>query len=799
MKPKLWLLVIVLALAGAVGVSAAPTTAAPATPVAPLATMAGTVSILSLDYRDGTSGTEFYLTGEDGLPVRLLPGRLAAHELAAYNLQPVVVFGQVGGPLSGPATDGQSPPFVVDQIEAAVPGEAAPAMIGPTNTIQGQTRWVGIGCKFSDRPAEEHSLDYFDAMYADTFPGLNHYWREVSNDHIWLDGSHAIGWYIMPEPYAGYVDGAGNFALWKFQEDCLAAADPDVYFPDYYGVNLIVNGDTLQLAWGTATTLTLDGVTRAWGVTWMTQWTHKWVCEFEHEIGHAYGLWHSYVNHQPGPYHNVWDVMSRDEFNCPPFSDPVYGCYGQHTIGRNKAHLGWIDPERIYVAGAATQTVTLERSALPPATGYLLVEIPVNGSPTHYYTLETRQLLSYDAKLPAAGVIIHEIGAPPYIFEIVSQSRDESGTSDHNVFWWSPGETFNAVEGGISVHIDAETPTGYVVTIRTGLRPATMTLAPTADTYIRRAAPATNYGRESVLLAEAQDAAGRINISAAVKFDGQQLPPTTFGLALRLHTLDDGGAAIPNNVFWSSPNYALTNTPWTETGLVWNNAYDTWPVPSIDPPVRDADVVAWDVLSALTNYGSPSFRVDGGDAQRTVHYSSRETANPPQLVVDYLVPPEPTTTTFLPTNDAYVSSAQKNAVFNKPRLLVRDAAADFNSYVKFNVTGLTGTVQSAVLRLWVVDPGPDGGRVYATSPYYKATTTQWLETGLKWNNAPLISGSPLAAIGPVTKGRWVAVDVTAAVAGNGRASFAISNDSATMIAYSSQTGAHPPELVVVTE
>lgn len=157
--------------------------------------------------------------------------------------------------------------------------------------------------------------------------------------------------------------------------------------------------------------------------------------------------------------------------------------------------------------------------------------------------------------------------------------------------------------------------------------------------------------------------------------------------------------------------------------------------------------------------------------------------------------------TFLPTNDAYVNSAQKNAILNKPRLLVKDAAADMNTYLKFNVAGLAGTVQSATLRLWVVDAGPDGGRVYATSPYYAGTTTFWLETGLNWNNAPAISGAPLATIGAVAVGRWVEVDVTAAVlaADNGRVSLAITNDSANAVGYSSKEGAHAPELVIVTD
>lgn len=159
--------------------------------------------------------------------------------------------------------------------------------------------------------------------------------------------------------------------------------------------------------------------------------------------------------------------------------------------------------------------------------------------------------------------------------------------------------------------------------------------------------------------------------------------------------------------------------------------------------------------------------------------------------------------TFLPTNDAYVLQARPNNVFGaKPILQVKDAARDINSYVKFNVTGLAGTVQSATLRLWVTNASPDGGAVYAVSPYYRNTTTLWLETGLNWNNAPAITGAPLGNLGAVAAGRWVEIDVTAGVVaalGSGsRVSFALTNDSTNLAAYSSLNGAHAPELVVVT-
>jgi hypothetical protein len=156
-----------------------------------------------------------------------------------------------------------------------------------------------------------------------------------------------------------------------------------------------------------------------------------------------------------------------------------------------------------------------------------------------------------------------------------------------------------------------------------------------------------------------------------------------------------------------------------------------------------------------------------------------------------------------PTNDAHVLQARPKAVFGSRSVLqVKDAAADVNTYLKFNVSGLSGAVESATLRLRVRDGGPDGGTLYAVSPFYKDTTTLWLETGLTWNNAPPIAGAPLDEVGPVVVGQWVELDVTgavrAALADNGRVSLVITNDARNLVSYSSKETAQPPQLVVIT-
>lgn len=150
-----------------------------------------------------------------------------------------------------------------------------------------------------------------------------------------------------------------------------------------------------------------------------------------------------------------------------------------------------------------------------------------------------------------------------------------------------------------------------------------------------------------------------------------------------------------------------------------------------------------------------------------------------------------------PAEDAYVSAAKPNNKFgSKTTLRVQDAAKDTMSYLKFIVAGIDGGVHSATLRLYVTNPSPDGGALYAVDNSYRASTIPWVESGLTWNNAPLITGAPLDSVAASARNQWVEWDVTAAVAGNGVYSFGLRNAARNAVHYASAEGTRPPELVI---
>jgi hypothetical protein len=324
------------------------------------------------------------------------------------------------------------------------------------------------------------------------------------------------------------------------------------------------------------------------------------------------------------------------------------------------------------------------------------------------------------------------------------------------------------------------------------------TLTPTDDAFVKEAYPTTVYGRAVNL--NVVDAAK--DQRTFLKFDLSGLG-TAERATLRLYanrTAPQGGT-----VYVVAPTYQGTTTPWLEGGLNWNKAPALTgnPVAMLGPTTAGSWVEV-DVTAAARSApgGVLSLGVGGGTIEWAA-YSSKEGDHAPELVVetDGSTPPPPTIWSMTPTNDAYVDQTYANKVYGASKTLkVRNAAKDMNAYIKFNLVGVTD-VSKATLRLYVSDPGPDGGGLYVVSPTYPGTTTQWLETNLTWKNAPPIGGTPLATLGPVKAKTWVEVDVTSAAqqalaTNNGRLSLALHNNSTNQVVYSSKEGAHPPELII---
>jgi M6 family metalloprotease-like protein len=418
----------------------------------------------------------FTLTEDDGFVTELAIDETTANSaggLTALNRKRVTVK----GPFQGRGQAGQAalqvgtPVVRVSSIVAAGPS-AAPAPGVVEAGVSGSQPWVTILCKFPDYPAEPKTLAYAKGMYASSYPGLDHYWREVSFNIVNVVGSDAVGWFTLPHPRSYYIydsdgDGRPELDFGRAATDCTAAADPYVYFPTFVGINMFFSYDLDGYSWGGSWGGLLDGVWKYFRTTWEPPWGYTDITVMSHEMGHGFGLPHS-SGAYGATYDNPWDVMSDTGSNCDRLRDATYGCLGQDTIAYHKDLLGWFGSGQRYQASAGTSaTITLENLAAPASsTQYQMVTVPISGS-SRFYTVEARKRVGYDTKLIGEGVIIHEVDPARTIPAHVVDADGNGNNNDAGAIW-VPGEVFTDAAAQVRVTVNSATATGFVVTVRNG-------------------------------------------------------------------------------------------------------------------------------------------------------------------------------------------------------------------------------------------------------------------------------------------------------------------------------------------
>lgn len=389
---------------------------------------------------------------------------------------------EVRGSIAGAGTR-LAPTKVTVQELRLVDEPAAPA------AIAGSQPWVSIMCKFNDVSAEPKSLTYFLNMYANSFPGLDHYWRELSYGTADVAGSTAYGWFTLPQPRSYYIPSGGSANLNQLFADCTAVADPVVNFAPFVGINLMFNDVLDGFAWGGTRWATLDGVTKLWYTTWEPPWGYNNVSVMSHEMGHGFGLPHSDWLGGSSVYDNSWDVMSDSWAGSG--SDPTYGHYAQHTISYHKDKLGWLRaPEIVTVPNGQSMSVRLERLGYPGFPIAKMVKVPVGGSSTYFFTVEARQRKAYDVQLPGAGTIIHEVDTTRTEHARVQGTDGAMGSAR------APGTLFRSAANNIGVAVTAASSSGSGYVVAVGNNVSLATSFPAVDTH---AAAGTSSNLNKVL------------------------------------------------------------------------------------------------------------------------------------------------------------------------------------------------------------------------------------------------------------------------------------------------------------
>ena len=424
---------------------------------------------------DGTPESEtnidpiYYITEESGKTTRLILDEILAASVGgvlALDRRRVTVQGMTATVSPKVVRNAQST-LDADTLQVdSLAFESAQQVTKANNAeaLVAESRpYISIMCKFADISTEPKDLAYFQEMYSSTYPGLDHYWREASYNTVTIFGSTAVGWYTLPHPRSYYVvDNCFDRSL--AAQDCTELAEAQVDFTRFSGINLMFNSDLDGYAWGGSRYLTLNGVSKVWPMTWEPPWGFSSIVVILHEMGHSFGLPHSSGSYGQ-TYDNQWDVMSDMWCNCNRSSDATYGCLGQDTISYHKDMLGWIPTEQKFIPERGSRTtITLEYLDIPQTNNYKMVQIPIDGSSTHFYTVEARRQAGYDYKLPGQGVIIHEVdttrNSPAYVID-----PDLNGNTGDAGAMWTEGEVFSDEAKGTSVSVISVTATGYQVEI----------------------------------------------------------------------------------------------------------------------------------------------------------------------------------------------------------------------------------------------------------------------------------------------------------------------------------------------
>lgn len=155
--------------------------------------------------------------------------------------------------------------------------------------------------------------------------------------------------------------------------------------------------------------------------------------------------------------------------------------------------------------------------------------------------------------------------------------------------------------------------------------------------------------------------------------------------------------------------------------------------------------------------------------------------------------PANTTTNAAAVADAYTSASAPATNYGGSTSLRAAGDPTRIGFVRFNPQDLAGTVTKATLRVYSGSRSSSGFNVHSVS-------TAWEERTLTHANRPAVSETVLSRSGPLAKNKYVSLDVTQAVTGNGAVSFALTAaDSSDIVVASREAGSsRSPSLTVET-
>ncbi len=149
------------------------------------------------------------------------------------------------------------------------------------------------------------------------------------------------------------------------------------------------------------------------------------------------------------------------------------------------------------------------------------------------------------------------------------------------------------------------------------------------------------------------------------------------------------------------------------------------------------------------------------------------------------------TLVFNPIADAYVQSTYPTTNYGLATQNRVDGSPLVYSYLRFTVTGVSGTVTQATLKIYANSALASGYQAH------RVASNAWVETTINYNNRPAM-GTLIGSSGAVAAGTWTSINVTSYITGNGTFSFGLTDTSTTALSLASRHSTNKPQLVITT-
>lgn len=272
---------------------------------------------------------------------------------------------------------------------------ASPLAAAGRNVNLGEQRTVVLLVNSFENPVEPVTeLEIWNRVFSANNPySVTNYFTEVSYEKTWLAG-HVFGWYTLA------LDEDTLCNDWYATRDAaVAAADPDVYYPDY--TRLMILFPAAGCGWGGVGNSALVWIPTDDGDVQMSWSLYNSVEQFGgtpsyggsayHELGHNFGCGHA----------NDWECGTAiigghcESINYGNHFDAMgmAGAKG-HFDAIHKETAGWFDPSHVLETSAPGRYLIEPIETHTP--GLKLLRIP---TVTYKYHVEYRRPIGFDAHL----------------------------------------------------------------------------------------------------------------------------------------------------------------------------------------------------------------------------------------------------------------------------------------------------------------------------------------------------------------------------------------------------------------